>query len=69
VYNVAAQLWLWFKTDPQAVEAGIRRANGRAQGPCYVFKEGFVDYWKCSPLRRLQERPPLNANPAGQAGS
>lgn len=52
VYNVEGQLWLWFKNDPRDVDARIRWANGRPHGPAYVFKEGFVDYWKGSPLRR-----------------
>ena len=51
VYNVDAQLWLWFKNDPQDVEAAIGRANLRAGGLYYVFKRGFVDYWKCAPYR------------------
>jgi hypothetical protein len=51
VYNVDAQLWLWFKNDPQDVEAAIGRANLRAGCLHYVFKRGFVDYWKCDPYR------------------
>jgi hypothetical protein len=51
VYNVEAQLWLWFKNDSREVEAIIRRANSRTGRPCYVFKQGFVDYWKCAPYR------------------
>ena len=57
VYNVAAQLWIWFKNGPRDVETRVQRANGRPDGPFYVFKEGFVDYWKCSPLRRQRIRP------------
>lgn len=53
VYNVEAQLWLWFKDNPRDVGAAIQQANARPQGPCYVFKEGFVDYWKSSPLHRI----------------
>jgi hypothetical protein len=49
VYNVAAETWLWFKNDSQEVEAVIGWANLRADGPHYVFKRGFVDYWKCAP--------------------
>jgi len=49
VYNVDAKLWLWFKSRPQEVEAAIRRANRRVRAPSYVFKRGFVDYWKCPP--------------------
>jgi hypothetical protein len=51
VYNVDAQLWLWFKNDPQEVEAIIGAANSRADGPRYLIKRGFVDYWKCAPYR------------------
>ena len=51
VYSVDAQLWLWFKNEPQEVEAVVKRANRRAGAPCYVFKPGFVDYWKCAPHR------------------
>ena len=51
VYNVDAQLWLWFKENPREVEAAIERTNRRADGPSYIFKEGFVDYWKCAPYR------------------
>jgi hypothetical protein len=51
VYNVDAQLWLWFKRGPQEVEAAIERANRRAGGLTYIFKRGFVDYWKCDPYR------------------
>lgn len=51
VYNVDAQLWLWFKTNPEHVQAVIAQANTRADRPTYVFKRGFVDYWKCAPYR------------------
>ena len=69
VYNVEAQLWLWFKNDPREVEAIIRRANSRSDGPRYVFKQGFVDYWKCAPYRapyRLaQEKAPAAQGATG----
>jgi hypothetical protein len=51
VYNVEAQLWLWFKTNWRHIEEMVRRANVRSGGPIYVFKHGFVDYWKCVPAR------------------
>lgn len=51
VYHVDSQLWLWFKTDPPGVEAAVARANARPGGLSYVFKRGFVDYWKCEPYR------------------
>ena len=53
VYNVEAQLWLWFKRNPKEVEDIIRSANVRADKPFYIFKAGFVDYWKCPPYRRV----------------
>ena len=53
VYSVAAQLWLWFRTDPAAIEHIVSGANARAEDqPKYLFKRGFVDYWKGSPLLR-----------------
>ena len=53
VYVVAAQLWLWFKCDPGEVEAIVLAAGSRPAGrPAYVFKRGFVDYWKGSPIKR-----------------
>jgi hypothetical protein len=51
VYSASAQLWFWFKNGPGEVEAAVRRANRRANAPSYVFKLGFVDYWKCVPHR------------------
>jgi hypothetical protein len=57
-YNVSAQLWLWFKGDPGRVEAIIQRANTRQGGLTYVFKQGFVDYWKCIPNRQTQTKQP-----------
>jgi hypothetical protein len=50
IYQVEARLWLWFKCHPREVEAKIREANRRPQGPTYIFKEGFVDYCKCIPV-------------------
>lgn len=52
VYNVDAQLWLWFKGDAERVEAIVTRANNRNNGLSYIFKRGFVDYWKCAPFRQ-----------------
>lgn len=65
IYNVEAQLWLWFKNDPREIEESIRRANSRTDGPSYIFKEGFVDYWKCVPIRREHEKPPTFGKQAG----
>ena len=55
IYSVDAQLWLWFKRNPREVAAAIGQANRRADGPSYIFKEGFVDYWKCAPYRSGSE--------------
>jgi hypothetical protein len=52
IYSVEAKLWLWFKDDPRFIEAAIRRANDRADRPHYIYKKGFVDYWKGSSIRR-----------------
>lgn len=53
VYGVEAQLWLWFKADPGHIESIVRAANARGGSkPAYVFKRGFVDYWKGSPMQR-----------------
>lgn len=51
IYNTDAQLWLWFKTDPDRVESIINKANLRPDAPTYVFKRDFVDYWKTLPYR------------------
>ncbi|MCX6924695.1 MAG: methyltransferase domain-containing protein [Verrucomicrobia bacterium] len=59
VYDVAAQVWLCFKTEPRGLEGLVRRANVRTVGRPYVFKEGFVDYWKCTPIRRAIENGEL----------
>jgi hypothetical protein len=57
VYVVAAQLWLWFKADPAQIEARVLVANTRQEGkPIYIFKRGFVDYWKASPMLRAVQR-------------
>lgn len=46
IYNVDARLWLWFKTNCRKVRAIVNRANVRPKGPEYIYKDGFVDYWK-----------------------
>jgi hypothetical protein len=58
VYNVAAQLWLWFKQPADRVEALVQQANRRAACSSYVFKTGFVDYWKGSPIQRQAASQP-----------
>jgi hypothetical protein len=46
IYNVDARIWFWFKSDPDKVENIIQNANKRNEKPLYIFKRGFVDYWK-----------------------
>ena len=46
VYNVDARLWLWFKESPTDIVGIVERANGRPNGPFYIHKKAFVDYWK-----------------------
>lgn len=50
VYHVDAQLWFWFKREPDHVGEIILAANlqpGREKLK-YQFKRGFMDYWKLS---------------------
>lgn len=46
IYNVEARLWFWFRGDLKKVEDGIKAANARPNGHKYIFKQGFMDYWK-----------------------
>ncbi len=48
IYNVASRLWFWFKQPAEAIKPAIEQANKRNKGEFYhyIFKEGFVDYWK-----------------------
>jgi hypothetical protein len=48
IYNVAASLWIWFRSDPRAVEEKVARLNATASSP-FLFREGFLDYWKSDP--------------------
>ena len=50
VYNVAASLWVWFRSDPAEVERKVERVNQTAADP-FLFKAGFLDYWKGDPRR------------------
>lgn len=45
IYNVEARLWLWFKQKGQ-IEELVAGANRRRTKPFYIYKDGFVDYWK-----------------------
>jgi hypothetical protein len=46
VYNVDSRLWLCFKEPPPDIRERIEAANRRPDGPPYLLKDGFVDYWK-----------------------
>lgn len=47
IYNVDARLWLFFKSKSDNIETMIAKANKRALSkPKYLFKNGFMDYWK-----------------------
>jgi hypothetical protein len=48
IYNVAASLWIWFRSDPREVEDKVARLNASASNP-FLFREGFLDYWKTDP--------------------
>ena len=51
VYHVESQFWLFFKNDPDRIEAIVKQANQRPDGHHYEFKRAFVDYWKVQPYR------------------
>jgi hypothetical protein len=46
LYNVDSRLWLWFKRPPSDIQQRIEKANRRLNTSLYIFKNGFVDYWK-----------------------
>ncbi len=46
IYNVEARLWLFFKLNSKNVEQIVEMANTRIDKPTYIYKKGFVDYWK-----------------------
>jgi hypothetical protein len=49
VYNLEARLWLWFKKDKEMsndIKSIVEKANQRIGGHHYIYKQGFVDYWK-----------------------
>ena len=51
IYSVEASLWVWFRSDPATVAAKVEALNGAGGGP-FLFKAGFLDYWKTEPYRR-----------------
>lgn len=46
VYDVEARLWLWFRKPPEAIEACVATINQAEGRERYLFKTGFLDYWK-----------------------
>ncbi len=46
IYHVEARIWFWFKSDPDQIEEIVCNANKRPHAPLYLFKRGFLDYWK-----------------------
>lgn len=45
VYNEHAKMWIWFKSDPRAIEDKTAELN-RSMGWAYLhFKAGFMDFW------------------------
>lgn len=50
VYNLAASLWVWFRGDPAEIERKVAALN-RVSATPYLFRAGFLDYWKADPRR------------------
>jgi SAM-dependent methyltransferase len=47
IYNVEARIWFWFKQGKDEIKATINKLNKRKIDKLhYIFKDGFVDYWK-----------------------
>jgi hypothetical protein len=47
IYNVEARLWLFFRNSSDEIQTMINQANNRENSkPVYIYKHGFVDYWK-----------------------
>jgi cyclopropane fatty-acyl-phospholipid synthase-like methyltransferase len=51
IYNVGASLWVWFRGDPADVARRVERLNARRPDTPFLFKAGFLDYWKSEPRR------------------
>jgi cyclopropane fatty-acyl-phospholipid synthase-like methyltransferase len=51
IYNVAASLWVWFRGDPAGVDMAVERLNTTRSDAPFLFKTGFLDYWKSEPRR------------------
>ena len=45
IYHVESRLWLWFKRQDR-LEQRIDDANKRSNEVSYLYRHGFVDYWK-----------------------
>jgi hypothetical protein len=48
IYNLAASLWIWFRSDPRDVERRVAELN-RTASSLFLFRDGFLDYWKSDP--------------------
>jgi len=46
IYNIESRLWFWFKENCEEVQKQIHFANSRNNKPTYLFKNGFMNYWK-----------------------
>ncbi|MGF6752787.1 class I SAM-dependent methyltransferase [Paraburkholderia sp. GAS42] len=46
VYCPQSKCWVLFKRDTPALEDSIEAINRELQTPWFVYKKGFVDYWK-----------------------
>ncbi len=56
-YHPGSRLWLLFRSEPGVIAERVERANRRIPegASAFVFKRGFVDYWKV-PTERMNER-------------
>ncbi|AGW91651.1 hypothetical protein N234_16600 [Ralstonia pickettii DTP0602] len=46
IYEVESRLWLFFKRPFEEIKRVVDRANEREGKATYLFKQGFLDYWK-----------------------
>lgn len=46
LYCPPSKCWVLFKHPPQGIEADLASLNTQLQSPWFLFKKGFVDYWK-----------------------
>lgn len=45
IYSEHSKLWIWFKSDPDAVREKVLRLNAKLGWQYLHFKIGFMDYW------------------------